>query len=100
MNHAELAATVPLLIPITYFVALVIEARWPARRFPERRGWRWLGVAFLVLIGMVGATVPLQYRECPPENLRSGICRFDFNASILTSMNGADRTSGLGEFSE
>jgi len=59
MNHAELAATVPLLIPITYFVALVIEARWPARRFPERRGWRWLGVAFLVLIGMVGATVPL-----------------------------------------
>ena len=50
---------VPLLIPVSYFVALTTEALWPARRFPPRRGWRWLGVAFLVLIGMVGATVPL-----------------------------------------
>ena len=59
MNHAELAETVPLLIPLTYFLALATEARWPARRFPERRGWRWLGVGFLVLLGTVGAAVPL-----------------------------------------
>jgi len=48
-----------LLVPLTYFSMLAIEWRWPARTFPERRGWRWLGVAFLLLIATVGATVPL-----------------------------------------
>jgi len=50
---------VPLLIPLSYFVALAVEARWPARRFPPRRGWRWIGVGFLVLIATVGSVVPL-----------------------------------------
>src|SRR5262245_51375664 len=50
---------VPLLIPVSYFVALAIEARWPARPFPRRRGWRWIGVGFLVLIATVGSVVPL-----------------------------------------
>jgi sterol desaturase/sphingolipid hydroxylase (fatty acid hydroxylase superfamily) len=59
MNHAELAEAVPLLIPIAYFLALLSEARWPARAFPPRRGWRWLGVGFLLLIATVGAGVPL-----------------------------------------
>lgn len=48
-----------LLVPLTYFVMLAIEARWPARVFPPRRGWRWLGIAFLLLIGTAGAVVPL-----------------------------------------
>jgi len=56
MNPIEM---VPLLIPLAYFVALAVEARWPARRFPPRRGWRWLGVGFLVLIGVIGSAVPL-----------------------------------------
>lgn len=44
-----------------------------------------------------GATKALQYRTCPASDLDSkGICRFDFNQSILTSYNGADRVSGLG----
>jgi sterol desaturase/sphingolipid hydroxylase (fatty acid hydroxylase superfamily) len=59
MTHAELAEAVPLLIPITYFVFLAAEARWPAREFPPRRGWRWLGIGFLLLIATVGAAVPL-----------------------------------------
>lgn len=50
---------VPLLIPLAYFIALAAEARWPARPFPPRRGWRWLGVGFLALIGTVGSVAPL-----------------------------------------
>jgi sterol desaturase/sphingolipid hydroxylase (fatty acid hydroxylase superfamily) len=49
---------VGLLIPITYFTMLAVEAGWPARRFPPRPGWRWLGVGFLLLIATVGAIVP------------------------------------------
>jgi sterol desaturase/sphingolipid hydroxylase (fatty acid hydroxylase superfamily) len=54
----ETSDLVALLIPLSYFVALATEAIWPARRFPERRGWRWLGVGFLVVIATVGAVVP------------------------------------------
>jgi len=50
---------VPLLIPLSYFLALAVEARWSARRFPPRRGWRWIGLAFLVLIATAGSVVPL-----------------------------------------
>lgn len=56
MDTVEL---VGLLIPLTYLVMLAVEARWPARNFPARRGWRWLGLAFLLLIASVGAVVPL-----------------------------------------
>jgi sterol desaturase/sphingolipid hydroxylase (fatty acid hydroxylase superfamily) len=50
---------VPMLIPLGYFIALATEARWPARVFPPRRGWRWLGVAFLILVATIGSVVPL-----------------------------------------
>ena len=56
MQPSEL---VGLMIPIIYFTMLAIESRWPAHRFPPRRGWRWLGVGFLLLIASVGAVVPL-----------------------------------------
>jgi sterol desaturase/sphingolipid hydroxylase (fatty acid hydroxylase superfamily) len=59
MDKAQLIDTVPLLIPIAYLIALAAEARWPAREFPQRRGWRWLGIVFLLLIGTVGAALPL-----------------------------------------
>jgi len=48
-----------LAVPLTYFVFLITEKLWPARRFPPRQGWRWLGVAFLILILTVGTVVPL-----------------------------------------
>jgi sterol desaturase/sphingolipid hydroxylase (fatty acid hydroxylase superfamily) len=56
MNTVDL---VGLLVPLTYLAMLGVEARWPARPFPERRGWRWLGVGFLLLTGVVSTVVPL-----------------------------------------
>ncbi len=43
-----------------------------------------------------GALVGVPYATCPPENLNNNICRYDFNASLLTAYNGADRLSLLG----
>ena len=31
---------VGLPVPVTFFIMLAIESRWPARAFPPRRGWR------------------------------------------------------------
>jgi len=43
-----------------------------------------------------GALVGVTYRDCPTGSLGGGnVCRYDFNQSILTSYNGADRVSGL-----
>ena len=50
---------VGLLAPVTYFAFLVTEKIWPAREFPPRRGWQWIGVAFLALIGTASTVVPL-----------------------------------------
>ncbi|MGK5071996.1 TonB-dependent receptor [Janthinobacterium sp. ZB1P44] len=36
-----------------------------------------------------------QLVPCAPEDLQKGSCRFDFNKTILTSINGADRVSGM-----
>jgi sterol desaturase/sphingolipid hydroxylase (fatty acid hydroxylase superfamily) len=56
MEPADLIA---LLIPATYLVMLAIEKWRPARAFPERRGWTWVGIGFLLLIGLVSGVVPL-----------------------------------------
>ena len=58
-NLMQAADLVGLAIPMLYLVMLATEARWPARQFPPRRGWRWLGLAFLVLIMSTGAVAPL-----------------------------------------
>ena len=50
---------VGLLIPVTYLVMLAIEKWRPARAFPPRRGWTWVGIGFLLLIGTVSTVVPL-----------------------------------------
>lgn len=54
----DIADLVGLLVPVLFFLMLAVEWRWPARRFPPRKGWRWMGVGFLVLIASIGATVP------------------------------------------
>src|ERR671939_1570909 len=59
MSNNEWAESVGLLVPLMYFVMLATEAQWPARVFPPRRGWRWVGLAFLVLIATTGVVVPL-----------------------------------------
>src|SRR5215813_2310859 len=50
---------VGLLVPLTYFALLAVEKWRPARAFPQRRGWTWIGIAFLLLIGTVSSVVPL-----------------------------------------
>jgi iron complex outermembrane recepter protein len=46
---------------------------------------------------LTGGFVSVTYKPCPPENLGdANICRYDFNASILSAYNGADRVSALG----
>ncbi len=43
-----------------------------------------------------GGFINQPYSPCPPGSENpTGRCRYDFNASILTSINGADRISGL-----
>ena len=54
----ETTDLIGLLVPITFFVMLVVERLRPARLFPERRGWTWLGIGFLLLIGVVSTVVP------------------------------------------
>ena len=39
---------------------------------------------------VIGQVVP-----CPPDELKGKTCRFDFNKSVLTSANGADRWSSM-----
>lgn len=48
-----------LLTPATYLVMLAIEARFPARPFPQARGWRWLGLGFFLLFGLITTQTPL-----------------------------------------
>lgn len=48
-----------LLVPVTYLVFLGLEALAPARPFPPAKGWRWLGLGFLLVNGMVQAVTPL-----------------------------------------
>ena len=60
MNAVDI---VGLAVPVTYLVFLVTERAWPARRFPPRTGWQWIGAAFLLLNTVIGATVPLLIPE-------------------------------------
>jgi len=55
----ETTDLIGLLVPATFFVMLAAERLWPARQFPARRGWTWLGVGFLLLIGATSTLVPL-----------------------------------------
>jgi sterol desaturase/sphingolipid hydroxylase (fatty acid hydroxylase superfamily) len=55
----EAVDIVGLLVPLTYLVMLAIEKWRPARQFPPRKGWTWIGIGFLLLIGVVSTVVPL-----------------------------------------
>lgn len=59
MQDSEWIDLIGLLPPITYLGMLAVEWRWPARQFPPRRGWRWTGIGFMLLIATVGTVVPL-----------------------------------------
>lgn len=55
----ETTDLIGLAVPFTYLVLAATEKLWPARSFPPRKGWQWLGAGFLVLIATVGTVVPL-----------------------------------------
>ncbi len=48
-----------LLVPVTYFVFLISEKIWPAREFPPRKGWQWIGIVFLIVISTISVVFPL-----------------------------------------
>jgi sterol desaturase/sphingolipid hydroxylase (fatty acid hydroxylase superfamily) len=54
----ETTDLIGLLVPATFFFMLAVERLRPARRFPARKGWTWIGIGFLLLIGAAGAVVP------------------------------------------
>ena len=56
MHTVDAIGLLPL---VTYVVFAVTERLRPARSFPPRRGWQWIGVAFLVLLATLGTVVPL-----------------------------------------
>ena len=50
---------IALLIPLTFFGLLVLEAILPQRMaLPERRGWRFVGLGFLVMMGIIQGVGP------------------------------------------
>ena len=55
----DTADIVGLLAPITYLVFLITDRMWPARTFPPRKGWQWIGIGFLILIGAISSVTPL-----------------------------------------
>ena len=61
---------VGLLVPVTYFVFLLTEQLWPARQFPPRRGWQWIGLAFLMLVMTISTVIPLLIPEAWLEQYR------------------------------
>lgn len=48
-----------LLVPVTYFAFLITEKLWPAREFPPRKGWQVIGIAFLLIAGVLSVVIPL-----------------------------------------
>lgn len=61
---------------------------------PDRRSG--FAPAGNVLDPNTGNFVGLPYTACAPEDTGAGnICRYDFNKSVLTAYNGADRVSAL-----
>ncbi len=66
----------------------------PAENFPNLDGRSSFALEGNILNAngtLSGQTV----RPCPPENFTNNACRYDFNASLLTAYNGADRISSL-----
>ena len=48
-----------LMVPVTYFAFLFTEKLWSARQFPPRKGWQFLGIAFLLILYTLGVVTPL-----------------------------------------
>jgi sterol desaturase/sphingolipid hydroxylase (fatty acid hydroxylase superfamily) len=49
---------IPILIPVSFVAALVLERRFPAQPLPKVRGWLLKGTLFFIFTGVVNALVP------------------------------------------
>lgn len=47
------------------------------------------------ILTSVGTFSGQTVQPCPPEDFTGGACRYDFNKSLLTAYNGADRVNGM-----
>lgn len=47
-----------LAVPVVFILMLLIERRWPARRFPAVKGWHWVGAFSFVFAGAMNALLP------------------------------------------
>ena len=65
------------------------------RRFGSRDGRSSFSPYGNILNPSSGSFTGDTYKPCPAENFNV-VCRYDFNASVLTAYNGADRLSALG----
>jgi sterol desaturase/sphingolipid hydroxylase (fatty acid hydroxylase superfamily) len=52
-----------VLVPVTWLVLFALERIFPARKFPPIRGWAWIGLGALLLLGAVQTVVPLLIPE-------------------------------------
>ena len=48
-----------IVIPVSFFIALIVERLAPARPLPKVRGWVWKGTLFFAFTGVVNALVPV-----------------------------------------
>ena len=79
MDTVDIIGMLPLL---TYMVLAVTEKVWPAREFPPRKGWQWIGAGFLVLVTTVSVVVPLLI----PLGLAFGIDPIHLGIIFLSNM--------------
>jgi sterol desaturase/sphingolipid hydroxylase (fatty acid hydroxylase superfamily) len=56
MDTIDIIGMLPI---VTYFVFLITEKLWPARQFPPRKGWQWIGIGFLLVISTISVVLPL-----------------------------------------
>jgi sterol desaturase/sphingolipid hydroxylase (fatty acid hydroxylase superfamily) len=59
----ETADLIGLAVPVTYFIFLFTERLWPAREFPPRPAWQWIGAGFLLMVLAISTIVPLLIPE-------------------------------------
>ena len=52
-----------MLVPLTFFAMLVVEAIAPARKFPARKWWRVAGVGLFFLMGALATFAPLMLAQ-------------------------------------
>jgi sterol desaturase/sphingolipid hydroxylase (fatty acid hydroxylase superfamily) len=50
---------IPILVPGTFVLALVLERLFPARQLPRVRGWLLKGIVAFVLSGMLSGLIPM-----------------------------------------